>query len=212
MKYQVASDTGHTTLWVVFVLMVIAAASFAGLSWKVPVSRRIYHIAATLATVIGAISYFAMATGQGVTLRCGPTDHSHGHGHWSGHGYGHDHVHRGSGVCREVYWARYIDWAVSTPILLVGLCLLAGVNGAHTLIAVAADLVMKLAGLFGALSRRHGAQRWGWYVIAWVAYLCVIWHVAVHGSRTAKARGTTVAKVFGSLALYALVLWTIYPM
>lgn len=203
-KYQVSGDAGHATLWVVFVLMTIAAATFASLSWKVPVSRRLYHVVATLACIVGALSYFAMATGQGAQMRCGRVEHAPGNGH--------DHSYRSTGVCREVYWTHYVDWIVSTPMLLLGLCLLAGVDGAHTVMAIAADIVMKLAGLFAALGRKHTGQRWGWYVIAWIAYLCVIWHVAVHGSRTVKARGSGVAGVFGSLALYALVLWTIYPM
>lgn len=34
--YQFVGDSGKRTLWVVFVLMVIASAAFAGLSWRVP--------------------------------------------------------------------------------------------------------------------------------------------------------------------------------
>merc|ERR1711879_783168 len=39
-------------------------------------------------------------------------------------------------VCREVYWARYVDWSITTPLLLLDLCLLAGIDGAHTLMAI----------------------------------------------------------------------------
>jgi hypothetical protein len=35
--YQVAGDSGKTTLWVVFVIMTIASAVFAGMAWRVPV-------------------------------------------------------------------------------------------------------------------------------------------------------------------------------
>ena len=182
--------------------MALTSATLAGLSWKVPISRRLYHVLATTAAIIGTLSYFALATGQGTTLRCtGVRDH-------------HKHVpdvpvHA---VCRAVPWARYVDWALGTPPLLVALCALAGVDGARTLLAVAADLVFKLAGLFAALGRERTPQRWGWYAIAWVAYLVVIWHVAVHGSRAVRGRGAGVSRTFGSLALFALVLWTIYPM
>jgi hypothetical protein len=37
--YQVSGDAGNRTLWVVFVLMLIASAAFTALSWKVPVVR-----------------------------------------------------------------------------------------------------------------------------------------------------------------------------
>jgi hypothetical protein len=34
--YEVAGDAGQKTLWVVFVLMLIASAAFTVMSWKVP--------------------------------------------------------------------------------------------------------------------------------------------------------------------------------
>lgn len=37
--YQVASDAGHKTLWVVFVLMLIASGAFTVMSWNVPLVR-----------------------------------------------------------------------------------------------------------------------------------------------------------------------------
>lgn len=36
-ELQFADDSGKRTLWVVFVLMVIASAAFAAMSWRVPV-------------------------------------------------------------------------------------------------------------------------------------------------------------------------------
>lgn len=39
-EYQHAHHDGKTTLWVVFVIMVIASAVFAGMSWRVPVVSR----------------------------------------------------------------------------------------------------------------------------------------------------------------------------
>lgn len=181
--------------------MVIASAAFAGLSWKVPVSRRLYHVITTLITLVAVLSYFAMATRGGKTLNCANVKHHH------------DHVsNTNGGVCREVYWARYVDWGLTTPLLLLELCLLAGMDGAHTIMAVAADLVMILAGLFAALGREGTGQKWGWYAIAWISYLFVIWHVTFHGYKTVTARGTTVVKVFATLAVFALILWIAYPM
>lgn len=52
---------------VVFVLMVIASAVFAGLAWTVPIQKRLYHIITTLIVIFASLSYFAMATGHGVS-------------------------------------------------------------------------------------------------------------------------------------------------
>ncbi|KAI7534112.1 hypothetical protein KC331_g10112, partial [Hortaea werneckii] len=35
-EYQTASETGNRTLWVVFVVMLVASVVFSGMSWSVP--------------------------------------------------------------------------------------------------------------------------------------------------------------------------------
>jgi bacteriorhodopsin len=71
---------------------------------------------------------------------------------------------------------------------------------------------MVLTGLFAAFGRAHTAQKWGWYAIGCIAYIFVVWHIGVIGARTVQARGAKVGKLFGSLSLFTLVLWTAYPM
>ncbi len=114
-------------------------------------------------------------------------------------------------LCREVYWVRYVDWALTTPMLVFNLCLLAGVAGAHTLMAMTAGFIMMLSGLFSALGQDRTAQKWGWFAIALVAYLVVIGHVAIQGSRVVKVKGRRVVWLFSSLSIFALVLWIAYP-
>jgi bacteriorhodopsin len=48
--------------------MVIASIIFAGLSWSVPISKRLYHVITTLIVIFASLSYFAMATGHGVSM------------------------------------------------------------------------------------------------------------------------------------------------
>jgi bacteriorhodopsin len=47
-------------------------------------------------------------------------------------------------VFRQIYWARYVDWAITTPLLLLDLTILAGLPGADILLAVFADVAMVL--------------------------------------------------------------------
>ena len=179
--------------------MVLSSALFALLSWNVPVARRAFHVITTLTTIIAAVSYFAMASGHATGYNCIIVRQHHKHVPDTYHD-----------DCREVFWARYVDWSLTTPLLVLELCLLAGVDGAHTLMAIVANLIMTLSGLFAAFGHAHTAQKWGWYAISCVAYLFVIWHVAIHGSRVAKTRGGKVKKLFGLLAVFALILWTVY--
>lgn len=200
-EYQHASENGFRALWVVFVVMVIASAIFSLRAWSIPVSKRLYHVITTLITITAAISYFAMATGHATNYNCTTVKDHHKHVPNTHHD-----------VCRQVFWARYVDWSITTPLLLLDLCLLAGIDGAHTLMAIVADLIMVLSGLFAAYGDEKSVQKWGWYAIACISYLFVIWHVALHGTRMVKAKGDRVTKLFGSLAAFTLILWTIYPM
>jgi len=47
-------------------------------------------------------------------------------------------------VFRQIYWARYVDWAITTPLLLLDLTLLSGLPGAEILLAIFADVAMVL--------------------------------------------------------------------
>lgn len=199
--YQVAGDVGFTTLWVVFVIFLVASGLFSLLAWNIPVSKRLYHIITTVITITAALSYFSQATGHGVSMQCHSVRDHNEHVPDTFHD-----------ECREVFFARYIDWAITTPLLLLDLSLLAGIDGAHTLLAIIADVIMVLTGLFAAYGSERTAQRWGWYAIALISYVFVIWHIALHGAKSVKAKGTTVVKLFGSLALYTFVIWTAYLM
>lgn len=197
---QLVSHDGKRTLWVVFIVMLISSAVFTGVSWRVPVSRRLYHVVTTLITITAALSYFAMATGHGVSVHVTKVRHQH------------DHVpDTYTEVHRQVFWARYVDWAITTPLLLLDLSLLAGLNGAHILMAIVADVIMILTGLFAAFGSEGTPQKWGWYTIACIAYLVVIWHLAVNGRAQAQARGNKVGSFFVAIAGFTLIIWTAYP-
>jgi len=197
---QFAGDSGSRTLWVVFVLMVLASAGFAFMSWRIPVSKRLYHVITTIITIIAAISYFAMATGHGVSVHETIVHHQH------------DHVPDTTEVIhRQVFWARYVDWSLTTPLLILDLGLLAGMNGAHITMAIIADLIMVLTGLFAAYGSEGTPQKWGWYTIGCIAYIFVIWHLALNGGNAATNKGPNLRSFFVLLGGYTLLLWTAYP-
>merc|ERR1712080_748633 len=167
-----ATDTGNRTLWVVFVVMTVATVVFSGLAWNVPTSKRLYHILTTFIVSFAALSYFAMASGHGIGWHHTKEEQHHKHVPSTEHD-----------IYRQVYWARYVDWTVTTPLLLLDLALLAGLPGANILIAIVADIIMVLTGLFASFGSEQTAQKWGWYAIACIAYLVVIWQLVAHGSR-----------------------------
>ena len=114
-------------------------------------------------------------------------------------------------VYREVYWARYVDWSITTPLLLLDLALLAGLAGGNILVAIVADIIMVLTGLFAALTN-DSTHRWGYYAIGCIAYLVVIYQLAVNGRAVAAAKDSKTGTFFAAIGGFTLLLWTFYPM
>jgi bacteriorhodopsin len=113
-------------------------------------------------------------------------------------------------VYRQVFWARYVDWSLTTPLLLLDLSFLAGLNGANILVTIVADLVMVLTGLFAAY-HNDGAAKWGWYAMGCVAFLVIIYQLVVPGRRAVSTKDAKTSKLFAAIAGYTLIIWTLYP-
>ncbi|KAH8591493.1 hypothetical protein B0O99DRAFT_598081 [Bisporella sp. PMI_857] len=198
--YEGVHSTGQKTLWVVFVVQFLSTLVLAYLAYRTPVQKRLFHIITTFITAFATLSYFAMATGEGSSWAHHIVRESHNH---------HipdtvDHIYR------QVFFARYIDWSITTPLLLLDLSFLAGLSGANILVTVVADLIMILTGLFAAFS--HGGAKWAWYAMACAAYLVVIFQLAIPGRRAVKAKGdAATGKLFVAIGGFTLVLWTLYP-
>jgi bacteriorhodopsin len=199
-EYQKATDTGNRTLWVVTVVMTVSMLVFSVMSWNIPQSKRLYHILTTFIVTFAALSYFAMASGHGISYHVSTEEQHHKHVPSTEHE-----------IYRQVYWARYVDWTVTTPLLLLDLALVAGLPGANILIAIVADIIMVLTGLFASFGSEQTAQKWGWYTIACIAYLVVVWQLVFHGRNAAAAKGGKVGNFFAAIGGFTLIIWTVYP-
>jgi len=197
--YEKIGETGQKTLWVVFALMLLSTLAFIFMSFRVPVQKRLFHVLTTLITTFATISYFAMAVGDGNSFAHIVVKEAHKHVP--------DTVEH---VFRQVFWARYIDWSVTTPLLLLDLAFLAGLNGANILVTIVADVLMVLLGLFAAFGATNG-QKWGYYAMACVAYLVIVYQLVIPGRRAVAAKDNNTARLFASIGGFTLILWTLYP-
>jgi bacteriorhodopsin len=197
--FQEAGETGKKTLWIVFVIMFLASLAFYVLAWSVPVQKRLFHVITALITTFATLSYYAMATGDGAGFTHIVVKEAHKHVP--------DTVEH---VYRQVFFARYIDWSVTTPLLLLDLAFLAGLSGADIIVAIVADVIMILTGLFAAFASKE-SSKWAWYAMACVAYLFVVYLLAVGGRRSVSNKSSGTAKLFAAIGLFTLVLWTLYP-
>ena len=162
--------------------------------------KRLFHILTAFITTFATLSYYAMAVGDGISLNEITIKHSH------------DKLPATyDTIFREVYWARYVDWSVTTPLLLLDLSFLAGLSGANILVAVVADVIMILTGLFAGFTI-ESSPKWGWYAIACIAYLVIVYQLAWNGRAVAANKDSKTATFFAALGGFTLILWTVYPM
>jgi len=197
-KYERVGDSGQTALWVVFVIMFLSTLTFGFMAFRVPVQKRLFHVLTTLITLFATLSYFAIATGDGISWHHIVIKEAHKHVTDT-----REHIYR------QIFWARYVDWSVTTPLIFLNLAILAGLNGANILVAIIADVFMVLTGLFGAFGH-NDTQKWGYYAMGCIAYLVIIYQFAVPGRRAVTSKDSSTAKFFGSIASFTLILWAIY--
>jgi len=200
VEYQERGKVGDTALWIGFVAMFVFTLIFSIQAYRQPASKRLFHVITLFITTFATLSYYAMAVGSGISYRYTEVTQKHGHGIPDTH----------VTVAREVYWARYVDWSLTTPLLLLDLALVAGISGADTIVAIVFDLVMVLTGLFAGLTENQSVA-WAWYAMACAAYLVIVFIFGVTGRKVVQTKDNKTATFFSSLGLFTLVLWTAYP-
>ncbi|KAK4609120.1 hypothetical protein CLAFUR4_14417 [Fulvia fulva] len=185
---------GSDWYWAVCAVMTAAAFAFMGLAYTKPRRDRIFHYITAGVVMVAAIAYFTMASHLGFTpirvefQRDNPIVR---------------------GVTREIYYVRYIDWVITTPLLLMDLLLTAALPWPTILWAILVDEVMIITGLVGALVA--SSYKWGYFVFGCVAMFWIIYILVWEGRRHANAISTDAGKAFlicGSLTAF---MWTLYP-
>jgi len=172
---------GIVFLWVAFGFMVFSAAAFfiSALRSRTEKIRK-FSVVNVIICSIAATAYMAMAFQQGF-------------------------VRKENG--RQFYYARYIDWVFTTPLLLFELASLAGAGTTLTLLIIVLDVIMIITGLFGGLSVRRGPT-WVWFGMGCLAFLPIFYLVAVHYR---KFLNDHTKRAYTVQSFWLISLWLVYP-
>ncbi|KAJ5121017.1 uncharacterized protein N7515_008978 [Penicillium bovifimosum] len=197
--YQELHDAGKRTLWVVTVLMGLSSLVFYVLAARAPLPKRVFHVLTSLITTISFIVYLALATGQGMTYRHSTTHESHKHVPDTHTDY-----------VRQILWLRYVNWALTAPLLFTNFALISGLPGANLLMATVANLIMLATGLLGTFAG-HTRVRWVWLTISCISYLAVIHHVGFHAQRAAMNKDAQTRRLFTSISGSAIAILALFP-
>ncbi len=186
----------HTLLWLTTFIMTGAGLFILLTGKRRTPSEELNTVLHGIVPLIAACSYFAMATGQGAVI------------------LGADAAAVGTGAGRIFYFARYIDWTFTTPLLLVTLSMTAMHAGEKRAGAIAgvvlADLMMILTALFFGASEVAWIK-WTWFLISCVAFLGVYYVIWVSQMQANALERDDVRANYRRDATILSVLWLIYP-
>ena len=106
-------------------------------------------------------------------------------------------------------WGRYLTWALSTPMILLALGLLADVDKGSLFTIIAADIGMCITGLAAALVTSSYLIRWAFYLVSCAFFAVVLYALLNEWSTAAAEAGAS--EIFGTLRVLTIVLWLGYP-
>jgi halorhodopsin len=102
-------------------------------------------------------------------------------------------------------WGRYLTWALSTPLILLALGLIAGSDLTKIFTAILFDVGIMITGLAAALTTSSYLMRWVWYGISVTFFLVVVYILLFEWPEDAREAGT--ADIFNTLKILTVVLW-----
>lgn len=180
-------DLQTNSHWLYVAGMAIGALYFWSLSRNPKGVPQSEYLVAIFIPIWSGLAYMAMALGQGKLEVAG----------------------------RIVHYARYIDWMVTTPLLLLTLSWTAMqfVKKDWTLIGflMSTQIVVIMTGLIADLSAQNWV-RYLWYICGTVAFLVILWGIWVPLRSIANSQGRELARLYQKLIIYFTILWIGYPL
>lgn len=189
LSHEVRSaDLGSDWYFAIFAVMAASVVAFSILLIRAPHGERALHYLSLGTVAIASIAYLSMASSNSTRLQ-----------EFSQYSikYG-----------RQVFVARYIDWFITTPLLLVDLMVLAGSPWGTIFFTVLVDEVMIIAGLYGALAESYSYIPFGFGCLC---YLYIAYTLIWKARKSARELGTDVYRLYVGVAIWTAAVWTLYP-
>jgi len=113
------------------------------------------------------------------------------------------------GSLREVFWVRYVDWFITTPLLLLDLLLMGGMPLPTIAFTLFMDETMIIMGLVGAVTDTD--YKWGFFAFGCAAMFYVFWTLAWQGRKYAKHLGSDIHRAYMFCGVLTMLVWMCYP-
>ncbi len=185
--------TSQFWLWLDAILMASGGALLLAIGKRRTPGEEAHTALHGIVPFIAASAYFAMAVGQGSFL---------------------EPIFGAPGSTRVFFFARYIDWTFTTPLLLVALSLTSihsrpRRQGTIAAMVVADLLMIATAFLFGLSVAPD--LKWTWFVISCAAFLPVYWVMWRPLAEESATERDDVRAAYRVEAGMLSILWFLYP-
>jgi len=106
---------------------------------------------------------------------------------------------------------RYIDWAITTPLIILNLGLLAGEDPILIAAIMGSDLAMIFAGYMGSVALVP-TVKWLWFIIGIAVYVPVVFAIVRLFRQTVVDKNDIhYIELYGKVSLLTIVAWSLYP-
>lgn len=188
MTHNKIGDVGHAALWIGFFGMFLPTLYFAMVVANAKSKGRsfFFETLTMSITAIASIAYLMMATNQGYV---GGEDDGD----------------------RQFFYVRYIDWTLTTPLMLLDIAGIAGASFDTQFLLVLTDIMMIVAGLVGAHMNEgsdHESYKWAFFAMGMFFYMPIVYFLL---QEIPGGRGKSAAALAKTVGLFTLVLWSAYP-
>ena len=169
--------------------MALGTAAFVAMGWGVEDDdQRRFYVVTALISGIATVAYLLMFLGIGVSQVRIPGE-----------------------VVLRIYWMRYVDWLLTTPLLLLDLALLAGADRNTIYRLVGLDVGMVVVGAAAAIAPVGQTVRLALWAVSSLFFVALLYVLANQLSQQAARQSGEVAALFSVLRNIVIVLWTAYP-
>jgi bacteriorhodopsin len=174
----------------------VGAAALGCIAWSLtkPRQQRIFFYLCALINFFAAIAYFTMGSNLGWSAV--PVEFRRSNP-------------KVGGATRQIFYARYIDWFLTTPLLLLDLLLTCRLPWPSILYTISMNEIMIVTGLIGTLVPSR--YKWGFFTFGCAAFLVVVYTIVAEGRQYAKALGADVHRTYIICGVWTIGLWFLYP-
>lgn len=112
----------------------------------------------------------------------------------------------------DAQWVAFVDWIISTPLLLIDLAFLANMAPVQVLFLAFVDILMIAAGFGAQMADTHG-QRWSLFAFSCLMFAIITVTLVKYLHLSAKeSAGTVEGRAYRFLSIMTLCLWAVYPL